>query len=160
MNRRETAVWAFEQGYNCAQALAYAFRDLIPIRQDVLLSMMSSLGGGMGRLREVCGAVSGMEAVLGVLFGYAGPEKGEIKAAHYARVQETALEFERLHGSIVCRELLGLEKGHEEPTPSPRTEAYYKARPCGGFIGDAAEILDRYIEKHKSELRIVPDKTE
>lgn len=148
MNRREKAIEAFESGYNCAQALMKSFSDLIDADEDMLLSLVSSFGGGMGRLREVCGAVSGMLAVLGILYGYSGPEKGERKAEHYTRVQETSLEFERMHGSLICRELLGLKPGHDTPQPTPRTEAFYGKRPCGGFIGDAAEILEKYIKAH------------
>lgn len=148
MNRRELATQYFLDGYNCSQALALAFSDLIPVEKDTLLSMMSSFGGGMGRLREVCGAVSAMFAVAGILYGYSGPETGDVKMNHYARIQELAARFEKEWGSIVCRELLGLTQKKDDPTPAPRTKEYYGTRPCPAIIGDAAELLDNYIKDH------------
>lgn len=110
--------------------------------------LSSSFGGGMGRLREVCGAVSGMFLVAGILYGYDDPGAREEKAAHYARIQELAKAFEEKNGSIVCRELLGLSVKREEPTPKERTAEYYKKRPCKELVGDAAEILEKYIAEH------------
>ncbi len=99
----------------------------------------------MGRLREVCGSVSGMFMVAGLLYGYDGPETGAPKAELYARIQELASRFEAKNGSIVCREILGLGVGHDSPAPEARTPEYYRKRPCPEIIGDAAEILDEYI---------------
>ena len=100
----------------------------------------------MGRLREVCGTVTGMFLVTGLLRGYDGAETGEVKAAHYARIQALAKEFERQNGSIVCRELLALRQKHrDDPTPEARTEAYYAGRPCAELVGSAAEILENYL---------------
>ena len=148
MNRRELASGYFMEGYNCSQAIALAFSDLIPMDKDTLLSMMSSFGGGMGRLREVCGAVSAMFAVAGILYGYSGPETGDVKMNHYARIQDLASRFEKEWGSIVCRDLLGLSQKKDDPTPSPRTKEYYGSRPCPTIIGDAAEILENYIKEN------------
>ena len=138
----------FREGYNCSQSLVLTFADLLPLEESVLLKMSSSFGGGMGRLREVCGAVSGMFLVCGLLYGYDGPETGPVKAEHYARIQELARRFEEKHGSIVCRELLGLSVRRESPVPEARTEAYYRKRPCPEIIGDAAEILERFISEN------------
>ncbi len=102
----------------------------------------------MGRLREVCGCVSGMFMVLGLLYGYNGPETGEPKKEQYERVQELAAEFEKEHGSIICRELLGLSTQKDNPTPSARTQSYYQKRPCKTLVGDAAELLEKYIAEH------------
>ena len=99
----------------------------------------------MGRLREVCGSVSGMFMVVGLLYGYDGPETGQVKADHYARIQELAHKFEEEHGSIICREMLGLSVKHDVPTPEARTDEYYKKRPCAEIIGDAAELLEEYL---------------
>lgn len=148
MTRREKAVEYFMQGYNCSQSIVLAFEDLVPIERDVLLRMASSFGGGMGRLREVCGSVSGMFMIAGILYGYDGPETGQVKAEHYARIQELAHRFEEKHGTIICREMLGLDIKHDAPTPEARTKEYYKRRPCPEIIGDAAEILENYISEN------------
>ena len=105
----------------------------------------------MGRLREVCGSVSGMFMVAGLLYGYDGPETGQVKADHYARIQELAKRFEEKHGSIVCRELLGLGDGRkkDDPVPEQRTPEYYKKRPCPEIIANAAEILAEFFKSEK-----------
>lgn len=145
MTRREIAMDNFFKGYNCAQSIVLAFEDLLPVDKCMLSKMASSFGGGMGRLREVCGSVSGIFMIAGLLYGYDGPETGEIKAEHYARIQELAHRFEEKHGTIICREMLGLSVRHDVPTPEARTNEYYKKRPCVEIIGDAAEILEQYI---------------
>ena len=146
MTRKEKAMAYFRQGYNCAQAVVLAFADLTDMDEATLSRMSCSFGGGMGRLREVCGTVTGMFLVTGLLRGYDGAETGEVKAAHYARIQALAKEFERQNGSIVCRELLALrEKHRDDPTPEARTEAYYAGRPCAELVGSAAEILENYL---------------
>ncbi len=145
MNRKEQAMKNFKEGYNCAQAVVLAFEDLYEIDKKTALSLSSSFGGGMGRLREVCGSVSGMFLVAGLLYGYDEPGAADKKAEHYARIQHLASEFEKRNGSIVCRELLGLSVKREPPTPEARTEEYYKKRPCMELIGMAAEIMENYI---------------
>lgn len=146
--RKEKAMQLFEEGYNCAQSVFLAFEDLHGIDQKTAAALASSFGGGMGRLREVCGAVSGMFLVAGVLYGYDDPKAGEEKAEHYARIQELAAAFEKENGSIVCRELLGLSVKKEAPVPEARTAEYYKKRPCKELVGQAAEILEQYIREH------------
>ncbi|MCR4846821.1 MAG: C-GCAxxG-C-C family protein [Eubacterium sp.] len=148
MTRRELAKENFMKGYNCSQALVLAFEDMVPIDRESLLKLASSFGGGMGRLREVCGSVSGMFMIAGLIYGYDGPETGQVKADHYARIQELARRFEETHGSIICREMLGLSVKHDAPTPEARTNEYYKKRPCPDIVGDAAEILEKYIEEN------------
>ena len=146
MTRKEKAMAYFRQGYNCAQAVVLAFADLTDMDEATLSRMSCSFGGGMGRLREVCGTVTGMFLVTGLLRGYDGAETGEVKAAHYARIQALAKEFERQNGSIVCRELLALRQKHrDDPTPEARTESYYAGRPCAELVGSAAEILENYL---------------
>ncbi len=149
MKRSELAGEYFTEGYNCSQAVALAFADLCDIDKDQFLKIASSFGGGMGRLREVCGAVSGMFIVTGLLYGYDTPERGEVKAGHYKRIQELAKRFEEKYGSIVCRDLLGLDVKHDDPTPSPRNADFYKKRPCKEIIEYAALILEEYIENEK-----------
>lgn len=148
MTRRQIAMDNFKKGYNCSQSIILAFEDILPLDKSTLSKMASSFGGGMGRLREVCGSVSGMFMIAGLLYGYDSPETGEVKAEHYARIQELAHKFEEKHGSIVCREMLGLSVKHDVPTPEARTTEYYKKRPCAEIIGDAAEILEQYINEH------------
>jgi len=139
----------FMKGYNCSQSVVLAFEDLLPVDKNTLSKMASSFGGGMGRLREVCGAVSGMFMVAGLLYGYDGPETGDIKADHYARIQELAHRFEEKNGSIVCRELLNLKTLRDEPVPEKRTNEYYRKRPCPELVGDAAGILEEYIKNSR-----------
>ena len=141
MTRREAAIANFMKGYNCSQSIVLAFEDILPVDKVLLSKLTSSFGGGKGRLREVCGSVSGMFMIAGFLYGYDGPETGQVKADHYARIQELAHRFEEKHGSIVCREMLGLNVRHDNPVPEVRTNEYYKKRPCTEIIGDAAEIL-------------------
>ena len=146
MTRKEKAMAYFRQGYNCAQAVVLAFADLTDMDEATLSRMSCSFGGGMGRLREVCGTVTGMFLVTGLLRGYDGAETGEVKAAHYARIQALAREFEKQNGSIICRELLALRQKHrDDPPPEARTEAYYAGRPCAELVGSAAEILENYL---------------
>ena len=148
MNRREKAMEKFKEGYNCAQAVVLAYSDLLEMDESTLAKISSSFGGGFGRMREICGSVSGMGMVLGLLYACDDSSNKEAKAAHYARVQEVACAFEEKNGSIVCRELLGLNEKHDAPTPEARTNEYYKKRPCAELVGDSAEILEEYISKH------------
>ena len=147
MSRKDIAVENFTKGYNCSQSVALAFADLTGVDENSLLKMTSSLGAGMGRLREVCGAVSAMFIVAGLLYGYDNPKATEQKAQHYAEIQKLAKMFEEQTGSIVCRELLGLDVKKEDPIPEERTEGYYKKRPCKELVGIATQILDEYISK-------------
>jgi C_GCAxxG_C_C family probable redox protein len=148
MTRTEAARNYFTEGYNCSQAVLLAFSDLLPVQPEFLARMASSFGGGMGRLREVCGAVSGMFLAAGLLYGYDSPEAGAPKAEHYRRIQELAAEFESINGSIVCRELLNLNQKKDPPCPEDRTVEYYRRRPCRELVGIAAGILENYIRTH------------
>jgi C_GCAxxG_C_C family probable redox protein len=145
MMRTEIAEKLFKDGYNCSQAVVGAFGDMLPMDFDTLMKLSSSFGGGMGRLREVCGAVSGMFIVLGLLKGYSAPDDNEGKKAHYENIQKLAKEFEAENRSIVCRELLGLSVKKEEPVPEKRTEEYYKKRPCVEMVKSAVEILEKEL---------------
>ncbi len=150
--RKEKAMNNFLEGYNCAQSVVLAFEDILPIEKDQLMKLACSFGGGMGRLREVCGSVSGMFMVLGLLYGYDGPETGKVKAEQYRKVQELAHKFEEEYGSIVCRELLGLSVRHDTPTPEARTAEYYGKRPCKEIIGKAAELLEKFISENEISI--------
>ncbi len=141
--RRKAAEELFQRGYNCAQAVACAYRDALGLTEPQCARLVSSFGGGMGRMREVCGAVSGALLVLGALQGYDDPADPEAKAAHYARVQRFAGLFRKTNGSIICRELLaGIPAANDTaPTAEARTDAFYKRRPCKCYVGDAAELI-------------------
>ena len=135
----------FMQGYNCAQAVAVAFCDLTGLEEKQAAKMASAFGGGMGRLREVCGAVSGMLLVLGILEGYDDPTDDAAKKALYSRVQALAREFREENGSIICRELL--DNPPADPNPTPRTADFYTQRPCARMVLTAARILDEYLQQ-------------
>ena len=144
MTKREIAEKNFLSGYNCTQAVVAAFADEPQIDRDILMRASSSFGGGFGRLREICGTVSAMGIVAGLLKGCDFSEEGiEAKAKHYALIQKLAGEFKQANGSIVCRDLLGAKLAATNPQPDARTPEYYKSRPCAKLVGDAAEILEK-----------------
>ena len=136
----------FIEGYNCAQAVAVAFSDVTGLDKDFSARMASSFGGGIGRLREVCGAVSGMVMVLGILYGYDANSEEEAKKAHYKLVQDLVGKFREQVGSIICRDIL--KNPPSDPNPTPRTAEFYAQRPCTRMVMVAAEILDAYIQEH------------
>ena len=148
MTHRTLAEQNFENGYNCAQAVLLAFSDLTGLEEKIALSLASPFGGGMGRLREVCGAVSGMFMVAGLLYGGNTTESRQEKTAHYARIQMLAAQFREKNGSYLCRELLAGVQTTAGAAPEARTAEYYKKRPCKLLCGDAAELLDRYIAEN------------
>ena len=139
----------FKQGYNCSQAVFGAFCDDIGMDFETALKISSSFGGGMGRLREVCGAVSGMFMVAGMKYGYTDPKDKISKAEHYKLIQLLAKQFKEKNRTIICRELLGQGTENESYVPEARTEEYYKKRPCLELVGDAAEIMHEYINRKK-----------
>lgn len=137
----------FLEGYNCAQAVFIAYCDLADIDQPTAATFAAPFGGGMGRLREVCGAVSGMTMCAGYLAPNTFPNDGENKKKCYAMVQELAEKFRCENGSIVCRELLGLSQHKDNPTPSERTAEYYRKRPCVEYVATAARIVGEKINQ-------------
>lgn len=145
MTKRELAESLFLKGYNCAQSAAGAFSDEVNLPLDVLLKIASPFGGGAGRLRKMCGALSGCFIVLGLLNGYSDPDDYEGKKELYKSVQKIALEFKSKNRSYICKELLNT-KGESPPEPSVRDENFYKTRPCAKFIGDCAEILENFLK--------------
>lgn len=135
------------EGYNCAQSVFASFCDLTGMDMELALKLSSSFGGGIGRLREVCGALSGMLMAAGILYGYSIPGDYDLKSEHYRLVQELAGRFREDCGSILCRELLGLD-GASDPVSPVRTNEFYTTRPCPKIIPAAAKILDDYIKEH------------
>ena len=151
MTRKELAMSYFEEGYNCSQSVLLAFQNCTDIDAEYLAKIASSFGGGIGRMREVCGAVSGMCMACGLISGYSDPKAQAGKSEHYARIRALADEFKARNGSIICRELLGLEKKEESSEPMPRTPEFYHKRPCKELVGMAAEILESSL-KEKAEV--------
>ena len=143
--RAEQAREYFTSGYNCAQSVFLAYRDITGIDEVLAATISAPFGGGMGRLREVCGAVSGMTMVAGFIAPNSQPNDNENKKNCYATVQALAEEFRAENGSIVCRELLGLAQQKDDPTQSPRTGEYYKRRPCAEYVAIAARIVGEKI---------------
>ena len=145
MTRAEHAAELFANGYNCAQAVAIAFCDLTGFSKEQTAKMLAPFGGGFGRLREVCGAVSGMTFVYGCLYGYEAPNP-EAQMKVYETEQALAAQFKEKAGSIICREIL--KNPPSDPVPSPRTEEYYASRPCVRMVYTAANILETYITQN------------
>ena len=142
--KAEIAREYFKQGYNCCQAVVLAFCEEAGLDKETALSVASSFGGGIGRLREVCGAVSGMCMIAGKMYGYTSPSAKEEKIEHYKLIQDIADEFKKKNGSIICRDLTGLQKTTH--IPDERNKEYYQNRPCDMLVYDAAEILEKLIK--------------
>jgi len=145
MQHGQIAEQLFREGCNCSQAVLLAFSDVTGLERDTAARLASSFGGGLGRMREVCGAVSGAAMVLGLVKGYADPTDADAKKAHYHLVQEFARRFREQNGSIICRELLSGTAVRQGRDPEERTNAYYQKRPCPALVRQAAEILDEML---------------
>ncbi len=143
MTKGELAENFFKTGLNCSQSVAAAFCEEMELPEDLVKRLTIGFGGGVGRMREVCGAVSGMAFVISAI--YKNDDKGKI----YERIQSVAGEFKKENSSVVCRELLSLGKdGFDSPTPEKRTHTYYKKRPCSQLVAMSADILDNYLKKN------------
>ena len=140
----ELAYQYFMKGFNCSQSVAAAFSEELCLSEETVLRMTAGFGAGMGRLREVCGAFSGAVFVLSCLYGSADPSQ---KSQLYTRVQELARQFRNENGgnSIVCRELLGLDRAEGSPQASDRTAEYYRKRPCPQLVRLSADLLSDYL---------------
>ncbi len=149
MSKADNAKNNFENGCNCCQAVVLAFLDEINLTEEEALRLSAGFGGGFGRLREVCGAVSGMTMVLSNRFASADPNDREKKKELYAIIQKAAGEFKEENGSIICRELLGLGEKNHSPVPDERTKEYYKKRPCAELVHCAAAIAEKYLQESK-----------
>lgn len=149
--RVEHARNLFRQGYNCSQSVFLAYCDLFSLDPQLAATIAGPLGGGMGRLREVCGTVSGMSLIAGFLLPCPDPSDRKTKGETYALVQRFAETFRAEHGSIVCRELLGLNCRKEEPMPAERTAEYYRKRPCVELVASAARIVGEYLQQQDAK---------
>ena len=148
--RVERACAYFKEGYNCAQAVAMAYSDIMDMRVEEVAKITAPFGGGMGRMREVCGTVSGMTILAGFIQPSSDPKNLEERKNNYALVQHFAEQFRKENGDIVCRRLLGLEpiaERNETAMPSERTPEYYKKRPCSEYVGCAARIVGEHLNK-------------
>ena len=150
MSEKERAVELFHEGYNCSQSVFTAFAHRFGIDEETAKKISAGLGGGVGRMREVCGAVSGAAMVIGRICSATDGKDNENKQKNYELVREFADRFIKRNGSIVCRELLGLDiKMENTAKPDSRTAEYYKKRPCVELVGDAAEILAEIIKENE-----------
>lgn len=152
--RERRAMSLFREGYNCCQAVVLAFSDVVGERtglsEEQIIAVTSGFGGGFARLREVCGSVSGMTFLAGVISPAPAADQSA-RTANYALVQELAGQFRELNGSIVCRELLGLRAAQiDPPAPSVRTPDFYKVRPCERLIGSAARLVARKLNSENN----------
>lgn len=148
MSKGDIAKQNFMNGYNCSQAVLLAFCEDFGLEKETALKISEPFGGGMGRMREVCGTVTGMFMVLGLAMGNSDAKDGSTKKNVYKSVQELAEKFKQDNGSIICRELLGLQKANKESyVPSERTTEYYKKRPCPELCKYAADILEEYLKE-------------
>ena len=147
MDYEQRAEELFREGYNCAQAVFLAFA-CEKMDRDEAARLASAFGGGLAGTRNTCGAVSGLPMAYGLLRGYADPQDKEAKREVYAAVHGMAAEFERINGSIICRDLLHLDRDVKYVPPSDRSTEYYKKRPCPKLCACAAGILAQYLETH------------
>lgn len=146
--RADKARENFKAGYNCCQSVILAYADVFDMKPELAASISSGFGGGIGRMREVCGACSGMFMVGSLALPAVNPENKEAKAANYQLMQDMAGDFKKECGSIICRELLGLDKDKKEScVPETRTEAYYKKRPCAETVHLAATIAGNKLNE-------------
>ena len=153
MTRAERAKQNFLNGWNCTQSVVLAFSDVIGIDEQTAAMLASPFGGGVGRMREMCGTVNGMYIVLGLLKGYSDTSRPELKNMLYKRVQLLAQRFRDENGSIICRELLSGAgvAALTDPNAEPRTPQYYRKRPCAELCACSAGILDDYLKELNDE---------
>ena len=151
MDHPQQARENFLRGYNCAQSVFCAFCDETGLDPEAAARLASSFGGGLGRLRELCGALSGAELALGMLRGYSDVSDPALKSAHYARVRLLAERFRARNGTYLCRELLKDVQTTPGGEPEPRTPEFYARRPCLRLVGEAAALLDDLLRETAPE---------
>ncbi len=144
-SRVEEAVRKFESGYNCAQSVFATYADIFGMSEEDALKIASPMGGGMGRMREVCGAVSAMALLEGLKEGHTDPNDKEAQKRTYETVRSLGDGFAKENGSIICRELLGIASREQSAAPSERTKEYYQSRPCSGLVASAARLVEEQL---------------
>ena len=153
--RIEKAVELFKEGYNCSQSVVAAFADMYGFTNEQALKMSASFGGGIGRMRQTCGAACGLFMLAGVETGCTEGKDREGKENNYKVVQALAEEFRKRNGSLICAELLGLSKTAPTPaTPEARTAEYYKKRPCVKMVEEAARIWCEYLSTNSEKKSV------
>ncbi len=149
--RVQQAVSFFEEGYNCSQAVFMAYSDLYGIDQETAAKLATSFGGGMGRLREICGALSGAFLVLGLHYPYVNVSDRKSKNENYKVVQKVANDFKLEMGSYICADLLKVKREAQSPESAERTSEYYESRPCARCVAVAARIIEEEITLDKTK---------
>lgn len=145
------AVANFKQGYNCAQSVVAAFADLYGFTPEQAFRMAASFGGGIGRMRMTCGAACGLFMLAGLETGAVEGADQKGKSYNYKIVQDLAAKFKEINGSLICAELLGLNKDAKvSPNAEARTSEYYKKRPCSAMVETAARLFANFLESHRS----------
>ena len=138
----------FKEGYNCSQAVFGAFSEELGVDFDTAVKLASGFGGGIGRMREICGTFTGLTMATSMIYGYDDPNDTETKAELYEKIRALADKFREENGSIICRELLGLQQAEKSAIPEARTSEYYKKRPCAELCRYAADLLDEFIKNN------------
>ena len=145
VSRVEQAVSTFEEGYTCAQSVFATYADLFGMDRETALKLTSPMGGGIGRMREVCGVVSAMALLAGLKEGNTDPENEEGKEKIYLLTRRMAEKFKEKHETIICRELLGIQGMEMSAKPSERTKEYYRERPCSKLVATASGIVEEML---------------
>lgn len=138
----------FKQGYNCSQAVFGAFCEELGVDFETAVKLASGFGGGIGRMREVCGTFTGLTMAASLIYGYDDPKATDTKTELYEKIRELSERFKADNGSIICRELLGLQQAEKSAVPEARTSEYYKKRPCAELCRYAADLLDEFIKNN------------
>lgn len=152
-DRIQRAVELFMSGYGCSQSVVAAFADLYGLDETMAKRIAAGFGGGVGRMRMMCGTVSGLVILAGLDCGQTEGDDREGKAACYKVVQELLETFKQRNGSIICAELLGLNGCPVVKTtyvPDERNAEYYKKRPCAQKVESAARIFAEYLERKRT----------
>ncbi|MBO5293482.1 MAG: C_GCAxxG_C_C family protein [Lachnospiraceae bacterium] len=144
-SRIEEAVKLFESGYGCCQAVFTTYADLFGIDRETALKLSGPLSAGIGRMREVCGVVSAMAMLTGLKQGFTDPSDEAGKTAAYEKVRTMSDRLKEEMGSILCRELLGLDQREESAKPAARTAEYYASRPCSRMVAAAAKVIEEEL---------------
>lgn len=144
-SRVESAVQRFETGYNCAQAVFATYADLFGMSEEDALKLASPMGAGVGRMREMCGAVSAMALLEGLKEGNTDPADKQAQGRTYETVRTMCDSFAEINGSMICRELLGISAREKSAVPSERTKQYYGSRPCAKYVRCAAQLVEKHL---------------
>jgi len=145
MNRVERAVSCFKEGFSCSQAILSTYGEQFGLNREMALKVSGAFGGGMGRMGETCGAVTGAFMVIGLRYGKTKVEDEQTKERAYNLVKEFVDKFRSRNGSIVCRELLGCDISTSDGMKIIREKKFITTL-CPKFVHDAAEIIEQILE--------------